>query len=133
MQLMAPHAPSSVGTKITIWFALVRYRRSLVRMAKFLSRYRESKWSGVLQGWRSELDGISLSRSGLDTLRRHAARTKRVFGGMGSLNDVAISPMAGHKIPTDREIRRKVNRNLSELRGQLFEATNNFLSVLPDA
>jgi len=63
-------------------------------------------------------------------MKVHVTRTKKAFGGMGSLNDVSISPTATHNISRDVETIRSVDRDLSLLRERLFEATNGLLTVL---
>jgi hypothetical protein len=107
----------------------IGYKRSMKSLARFLSDHGEERWSPILKQWLIELDA---SGENSQDLQKHLSRTRSSFGGMGSLNDLAITPSAGHKIYMNQEKIRKVNVKLSRLLQELYQATNEAIAQLPE-
>ena len=87
--------------------ALRQYRSALERMRKELLKEGtrtplnglEKSWANAISGWISDFD--SLDSTDTESLLRHVQRTRKAFGGMGSLNDVASTD--GTSLDRDRE------------------------------
>lgn len=98
---------------VSRWLAVRRYKRLLERLQQLFSRNTSAvgmaaEWSETLRGWVSDLPTASRSRS---ELLNHVIRTRRAFGGMGSLNDVPLD-------------------SANEIRESLFETANILIANL---
>jgi hypothetical protein len=79
-------------------------------LSDLLARYDEHQWARWIKTDRQCIAG---DVSGIDHLLR-------AYGGMGSLNDLVIMPINGHKVdPGDVDA---VNARLSHLRSQAYAA-----------
>ena len=61
-----------------------KYRRLLSQTEELLIAHRKEPWAKVFQKWRMELDS-----PGAD-LTKHAVRTARSMGGLGSISLIAL-------------------------------------------
>jgi len=80
---------------------------------ELLDRYEEAHWSRRLGKAKKRIENRDFS--GLTYLLN-------AYGGMGSLNDLGIHPLNGHKID-DNEVT-AVNNKLDKLRGRMFEVAD---------
>ncbi|WP_136587262.1 DUF6966 domain-containing protein [Microbacterium hydrothermale] len=93
-----------------------RNRRAFVTVARslaqFLRDHDEKRWSGSIAtlAERAEAAGDG------DDIRQVASQTLRLFGGMGSLNDVML--------PVDGSYPREVNARLDALTSELYTAAH---------
>ena len=62
------------------------YHQLLSQTEEMLALHNEKQWVGVLQRWRGELTSASPDFD----LRRHAVRTARALGGIGSISEIAL-------------------------------------------
>ena len=67
---------------------LLRIQRILAEQEDALA----SQWADNLRVWVAEYDSFDKTDSSI--VREHVIRTRKAFGGMGSLNDVSISGVA---------------------------------------
>lgn len=77
----------------------VKYQRLLRDLHSHLSKYGERNWARVLQDRIAELEQLERAQAPISSYVEHLSRTKAAFGGMGSLNDVSITPQAGYSVP----------------------------------
>jgi hypothetical protein len=65
---------------------VAEYHRLLSQTEEMLALHREKQWVSVFQRWRSDL------RSDMPDadLKRHAVRTARAMGGIGSISVIAL-------------------------------------------
>ncbi len=99
---------------LSLWRAVRRYRILLRRVGRVLSKQSgknalAAEWADRLATWAAELRAIR--QKDTHTLIHHLARTRRAFGGMGSLNDVSVN---------DANVPREA----------LFEAVNSLLAEM---
>ena len=73
-------------------------------------------WSERSAEWITNLPGDDDRQGWI----QHAQSVLSAYGGMGSINDVYISPQAGDAISDDIRIIRKVNQELKTLVGELY-------------
>lgn len=67
--------------------------------------------------WAGKIDEL-LRRAGSEVSPYDARRALSWFGGMGSFNDLLISPINGHRLEDGEEDR--INHRLSDLREQIY-------------
>jgi len=89
---------------------VARLGRELSALARLLEKYGVTRWSS----WADHC--VSLLQSGDP---QAPGRVRSAFGGMGSLNDVVISPHHGHLL-TDSEAA-AANRRLARLTSSVYE------------
>jgi uncharacterized membrane protein YccC len=65
---------------------VAEYHRLLFQTQEMLARYGEKEWATVFQRWRGELANATLNVD----LRKHAVRTARAMGGLGSISQIAV-------------------------------------------
>ena len=65
---------------------LAEYHQLLYQTEEMLALHNEEQWVNLLQGWRGEL---ASNRTDFD-LRKHAVRTARALGGIGSISQIAL-------------------------------------------
>jgi len=102
-----------------------QYGKLLRELHSHLTRYGEHYWTQVLAKWIAELDQMASVQTPLSGYAAHLARTKQSFGGMGSLNDISITPQAGYKIPSWQVGR--VNAKLGRLMTALSNETERLM------
>jgi hypothetical protein len=77
------------------------------------------------------LEQLERVRTPISGYAAHLSRTKQSFGGMGSLNDVAITFQGGYDISSLKS--RGVNTKLRKLTTDLYSETSRLLSNLEPA
>ena len=105
-----------------------KYGRLLSDLHSHLSQYGERHWTPILQQWIADLEQLERVQTPISGYAIHLSRTKNSFGGMGSLNDVAIAPQVGYKISSWKS--RGVNAKLRKLTTDLYSETSRLLSNL---
>ncbi len=105
-----------------------KYGRLLSDLHSHLTQYGERHWTLVLQQWIADLEQLERVQTPISGYAAHLSRTKNSFGGMGSLNDVAITPQGGYSISTRQS--RGVNTKLRKLITDLYSETSRLLSNL---
>ena len=98
-----------------------RYGKLLSQLHAHLARYGEHHWTPKLEKWIAELKQMASVHTPIAGYSAHVSRTRQSFGGMGSLNDISITPQAGYKISTWKV--GSVNAKLQTLRTDLFNET----------
>jgi len=104
-----------------------RYGNLLTQLHSHLARYGEPHWTPTLEKWIAESKQIADAQTPISGYAPHLSRTRQSFGGMGSLNDISITPQAGYKISDWRA--RRVNGKLRRLRTDLFNETERLLRL----
>src|ERR1700692_2256227 len=89
---------SNYSTKQSMGQPAGKYGRLLSDLHSHLSQYGERHWAPILQQWIADLEQLERVQTPISGYAAHLSRTKDSFGGMGSLNDVAIAPQVGYKI-----------------------------------
>ena len=105
-----------------------KYGRLLSDLHSHLSQYGERHWTPILQQWIADLEQLERVQTPISGYAIHLSRTKNSFGGMGSLNDVAITPQGGYSISSWKS--RGVNTKLHQLITDLYSETSRLLSNL---
>ncbi|HZQ69536.1 MAG TPA: hypothetical protein VFA68_13525 [Terriglobales bacterium] len=102
-----------------------QYDKLLRELHSHLTRYGEHQWTQVLEKWIAELEQMVRVQTPLSGFAAHLDRTRQSFGGMGSLNDIAITPQAGYDILNWKASR--VNAKLRKLTTALLNETERLL------
>src|SRR5262245_39094614 len=84
-------------------------------------------WTTTTEGWLKKLREIHTRRDQPEEIELHARRVLESFGGMGSLNDLFLSPQAGHKIGPDKKAIAAANAKLNQLRDDLHQLAKKLL------
>jgi len=92
-------------------------RATLQDLANFLERYGDDKWAPIL---RQKYAFVAVDCKVLREL-------KGMFGGWGSLTDLAIARENGHLV-ADLDETRQVNKELSRLRSKLYATIKELMS-----
>ena len=88
----------------------LQFHQLLQNASTFLEQYAEDAWSSILS------DYARRARAGEDV----KSKVHGLFGGMGSFNDLYITPINGHRLGNDQID--DVNRRLNELRDLIWHA-----------
>jgi hypothetical protein len=99
------------------------YRRVLSELYSKLASAGEHHWTKVLHQWITELELMEGVQTPLSGYAKHLARTKGSFGGMGSLNDIAIV----NRIPGGVQ---KQNMRVRKLISDLYDETMRLLNEI---
>ncbi len=98
--------------------SLSETRKSIVEIVGFLKVHNDLVWTKYLSGMLSEFDrvfgGAEVDQQGGKSILE---KIDKLFGGMGSLNDLNIYKENGHIVSNERE----ANVELSKLRSRLFD------------
>jgi hypothetical protein len=105
-----------------------KYGRLLSDLHSHLTQYGERHWTPILQQWIADLQQLERAQTPISGYAVHLSRTKNSFGGMGSLNDVAITPQGGYSISSWKS--RGANTKLRKLISDLYSETSRLLSNL---
>jgi len=105
-----------------------KYGELLSDLHRHLTLYGERHWTSILQQWIADLEQLERVGAPISGYATHLSRTKRSFGGMGSLNDVAITPQGGYSISNWKS--RGVNTKLRKLTADLYSETLRLLRKL---
>jgi hypothetical protein len=105
-----------------------KYGKLLSDLHRHLTLYGERHWTSILQQWIADLEQLERVGAPISGYATHLSRTKRSFGGMGGLNDVAITPQGGYSISNWNS--RGVNTKLRKLTADLYSETLRLLSKL---
>jgi hypothetical protein len=105
-----------------------KYGRLLSDLHSHLTQYGERQWTPILRKWLDDLEHLERVQTPISGYAAHLSRTKQSFGGMGSLNDVAITPQGGYGISNWES--RGVNTKLRKLTTDLYRETSRLLSNL---
>jgi hypothetical protein len=66
---------------------VAEYHLLLSQTQELLAFRHEKQWVSMLQSWRRELTSVTADAD----LRRHAVRTARALGGIGSISEIALA------------------------------------------
>jgi hypothetical protein len=100
---------------------------SLIReVSQILTRHEVRMWKDRATEW---LLSLPRAYDRPDAWAGHAQTVLQSFGGMGSINDVYISPKAGDSIADDPIVIREVNRELKLRLSQLYVEARRLASV----
>jgi hypothetical protein len=105
-----------------------KYGKLLRELHSHLTLYGERHWTLVIQLWIAEFEQLERMQTPISGYMTHLSRTKQSFGGMGSLNDIAITPQGGYGTSGWKSGR--VNLKLRILTTALYDETLRLLSKL---
>jgi hypothetical protein len=105
-----------------------KYGTLLRELHSHLTLYGECHWTRVIQQWIAELDQLERMQTPISGYMTHLSRTKQSFGGMGSLNDIVITPQGGYGTSSWKSGR--VNLKLRILTTALYDETLRLLGKL---
>ena len=92
------------------------YKSTLKDIHSYLTSFEDRYWAPVLARWIAELE-TDLSPS---ELHQHVQRTLNATGGMGSLGDLSIAPINGHRIAGDRDEISRASEKLWQMVARLY-------------
>lgn len=113
------------------WRGIQGYGRLLKKLEFQLSKYGDAGWSSTLKSWIAEFDELDRIHGPIGTFEKHLSRTRQAFGGMGSLNDIAISERSVHGLCKGFKAR-KANARLRDILASLYSETNRLLEEIAE-